>query len=63
MHVLIKGEKYGLGFDSVIYAEQIITVNKNELKDRIARLDEEDLRNLDKAIYIQLINENIPELV
>lgn len=57
MHVLIDGTKYGLEYDSVIYVEQIITVNKKEIAEKIARLDSEDLDKLDNAIYIQLINE------
>lgn len=57
MHVLIYGAKYGLDFNSVIYVEQIITINKKEIADNIARLDANDLKKLDKAIYIQLIDE------
>lgn len=58
MHVLIKGEKYGMKYDSVIYVEQIITINKSNIFRKFARLDKEDLKKLDKAIYIQLINES-----
>lgn len=57
MHVLIEGKKYGLDYDSVICTEQVITVNKKELKDRIATLDDEDLKKLNQAIIIQFINE------
>ena len=57
MHVLIDGKKYVLDYDSVICTEQVITVNKQELKDRIATLDNDDLERLNKAIAIQLINE------
>jgi mRNA interferase MazF len=57
MHVLVCGNKYGLDFDSVIYVEQIITINKKEIADKIARLDAYDLKKLDKAIFIQLIDE------
>lgn len=63
MHVLIKGCKYGLDYDSVIYAEQLITVNKKEISDKVAMLDISDLKKLDKAIYIQLINEKRPVMV
>ena len=57
MHVFISGKKYNLDYDSVICVEQTITINKNELKDKIDTLDEKDLERLNKAIYIQFINE------
>jgi mRNA interferase MazF len=63
MHVLISGEKYGLDFDSVIYAEQLITVNKSMIQNKIASLDKEDLKRVNRAIYIQVINEKVPAII
>ena len=57
MHVFLNAEKYGLEYDSVICTEQVITVNKIELKDKIATLDNDDLNKLNKAIVVQYINE------
>lgn len=57
MHVLLDKRKYNLEFDSVIFAEQIMTVNKNEIVEVVDSLDNEDLAKLNKALYIQLITE------
>ena len=63
MHVLIQGDKYGLNFDSVICAEQVMTVNKDLISDSIAVLDAEDIKKLDRAIAVQLICERQPAMV
>lgn len=63
MHVLINGKKYGMDFDSVIYVEQLITINKEMISDRVASLDDEDLKRLDRAIIVQLIDAKQPVLV
>ena len=58
MHVVIDKTKYDLEYNSVIYLEQILTVNKNKIEEVVCVLDKEDLKRLNKAIYVQLINEN-----
>lgn len=58
MHVFVEKQKYGLDYDGVIYTEQVLTVNKNKIREKIGSLDDEDLEKLNSAIYIQLIDEN-----
>lgn len=51
-HLEIDGTKYGLEKDSVILAEQIRTLDKSRLKEKVGRLDKETLEKLKKAIEI-----------
>lgn len=57
MHTLIEKEKYGLEKDSVVFAEQVMTIPKNYVHKIIGRLDDEDMKKVNKTIYIQMINE------
>jgi len=51
-HLKINGTKYGLDKDSVILAEQIRTLDKSRLKERVGRLDKKTLDELKRAIEI-----------
>jgi mRNA interferase MazF len=53
-HVELKSEDFGLERDSVILAEQVRTIDKTRLKQRIAMLDEEVMNNVDQALMISL---------
>ncbi|SHG39220.1 transcriptional modulator of MazE/toxin, MazF [Thermosyntropha lipolytica DSM 11003] len=53
-HVELKAETYGLEKDSVILAEQIRTIDKTRLKQRIAVLNEETMKKVDEALLISL---------
>ncbi len=53
-HIELKAEQYGLERDSVILAEQIRTIDKTRLKQRIAILDEEMMGNVDQALEVSL---------
>ncbi len=53
-HVELKAEQYGLERDSVILAEQIRTIDKTRLKQRIAVLDEEMMTKVDQALEVSL---------
>lgn len=57
MHVFILKDKYNLEYDGVIYTEQVLTVNKDKIREKVGSLDNEDLEKLNKAIYTQLIDE------
>lgn len=57
MHILLDKEKYNLEYSSVIYIEQLLTVNKDEIVEIVCSLDNEDLERLDETIYLQLIDE------
>ncbi|WP_227764682.1 type II toxin-antitoxin system PemK/MazF family toxin [Zhaonella formicivorans] len=53
-HVEISAEKSGLEKDSVILTEQIRTIDKSRLKQKVAFLDEETMEKVNKAIEISL---------
>ena len=53
-HVEIDAAKSGLECDSVILLEQIRTIDKSRLKQKVAVLDEETLEKVDRAIEISL---------
>lgn len=53
-HVEIKAKTYGLERDSVILGEQIRTIDKTRLKQRIATLNEETMNKVDQAMLISL---------
>lgn len=51
-HISIEGNKYGLDKDSVILAEQIRTLDKSRLKDKVGCLDKNILNKVKRAIEI-----------
>jgi len=51
-HLQIDGTKYGLDKESVILAEQIRTLDKKRLKERVGRLDKKTMEELKRAIEI-----------
>ena len=51
-HIEIEGTKYGLEKDSVILAEQIRTLDKSRLKEKVGRLDKITLEKVKRAIEI-----------
>lgn len=51
-HIAIEGNKYGLEKDSIILAEQIRTLDKSRLKDKVGRLDKKVLNEVKRAIEI-----------
>jgi mRNA interferase MazF len=53
-HVELKAAKYGLDKDSVILGEQVRTIDKTRLKQRIAFLDEETMVKVNQAIEVSL---------
>ncbi|HHW60478.1 MAG TPA: type II toxin-antitoxin system PemK/MazF family toxin [Syntrophomonadaceae bacterium] len=53
-HVELKAEQYGMERDSVILTEQIRTIDKTRLKQRIAVLNEETMKKVEKALTISL---------
>jgi mRNA interferase MazF len=53
-HIELRAEQYGLERDSVILAEQIRTIDKTRLKQRIAILDEGMMANVDQALQVSL---------
>lgn len=53
-HVEIDAKKYGFERDSVILLEQIRTIDKQRLTDKITHLDEEMMRQVEEALQISL---------
>ncbi len=53
-HVEIDAKKYGFDRDSVILLEQIRTIDKQRLTDKITHLDEDMMNRVNEAIQISL---------
>ncbi len=53
-HVELDSEKYDLAKDSVVLLEQLRTIDKKRLKDKVCHLDNQMLREIDKALGISL---------
>jgi len=51
-HIEIDSQQYTLVKDSVILLEQIRTVDKKRLREKICRLDDGVMRKVDKALLI-----------
>lgn len=51
-HIEISGDEYGLNKDSVILAEQVRTIDKRRLKEKIGHLDEELMARVNEALEI-----------
>ncbi|MGL5245109.1 MAG: type II toxin-antitoxin system PemK/MazF family toxin, partial [Sarcina sp.] len=47
-------EEYGLNRDSVVLLEQIRTLDKRRLKEKIGHMTEQDMRKVNKALLISL---------
>jgi mRNA interferase MazF len=53
-HVEIDAKKYGFERDSVVLLEQLRTIDKSRLTDRITHLDDELMEKVDIALEISL---------
>ena len=53
-HVEIKAEDYGIVKDSVILLEQVRTIDKSRLKEKVCHLKSEVLQRINKALMISL---------
>ena len=53
-HVEIDAKKYGFERDSVILLEQIRTIDKQRLTDKITHLDEHMMSKVDNALQISM---------
>ena len=53
-HIEIAGNSYGLARDSVILLEQIRTLDKRRLKERIGALPEQTMRRVNGALLVSL---------
>lgn len=53
-HVELDSSKYEMVKDSVILLEQLRTIDKKRLKDKVCHLDDEILRKVERALLISL---------
>ena len=53
-HVEISSEEYGLNRDSVVLLEQIRTLDKKRLKEKIGHMTEDDMKKVNKSLLIRL---------
>ena len=53
-HVELSAEEYGVIKDSVILLEQIRTIDKSRLKEKVFHLDKKILERIDKALLVSL---------
>ena len=53
-HVEVDAHKYQIVKDSVILLEQLRTIDKKRLKDKVCHLDGEILTKVDKALLVSL---------
>lgn len=53
-HVEIDAEMHGFDRDSVILLEQIRTIDKQRLTDKITHLDDETMRKVDESLQISV---------
>ena len=53
-HVELDSQKYALVKDSVVLLEQLRTIDKARLKDKVCHLDSDILKKVDKALLISL---------
>ncbi len=51
-HIELDANEYGLPKDSVVLAEQIRTIDKRRLKEKIGHLDEERMTRVNEALEI-----------
>lgn len=53
-HVEISSEEYGLNRDSVVLLEQLRTLDKKRLKEKIGHMTEDDMKKVNKSLLISL---------
>ena len=53
-HVELACNEYALAKDSVVLLEQLRTIDKKRLKDKVCHLDEDTLLKIDRALEISL---------
>lgn len=61
-HVQIDAEQYEIVKDSVILLEQVRTIDKSRLKEKVCHLDDNILMKIDRALIISLSLDTYMEL-
>lgn len=61
-HIDVYAEKYGLARDSVILLEQIRTIDKKRLKEKMGHLDEDLMNRVNNALTVSFgLEEPVPQ--
>lgn len=53
-HIELSSDKYGLVKDSVILLEQLRTIDKQRLKDKVCHLDQEIMKRVNDSLLVSL---------
>ncbi|MDO5707049.1 MAG: type II toxin-antitoxin system PemK/MazF family toxin [Andreesenia angusta] len=53
-HIEIQAHRYGLTKDSVVLLEQVRTIDKKRLKEKIGRFDDDVMKEIDSALKTSL---------
>ena len=53
-HVLLEAERYGIVKDSVVLLEQVRTIDKSRLREKVCHLDEPVLMQINTALKVSL---------
>ncbi len=51
-HINVNGDSCGLSKDSVVLLEQVRTIDKQRLKERMGNLSNNDMNKIDKALFV-----------
>ncbi len=51
-HINVNGDSCGLSKDSVVLLEQVRTIDKQRLKERMGNLSISDMNKINKALYV-----------
>ena len=53
-HIRVDADNCGLAKDSIVLLEQVRTIDKKRLRERMGNLDERDMMRIDRAISVSL---------
>lgn len=53
-HIELSADKYGLPKDSVVLLEQVRTLDKRRLKEKIGSIDNQKMKSVDSALLVSL---------
>ena len=53
-HISVSGSGCGLAKDSVVLLEQVRTLDKRRLKERMGNLSQNDMSKINRALYVSL---------
>lgn len=51
-HIQVNADECGLAKDSIVLLEQVRTIDKKRLREKMGNLDEEDMSRIDRALSV-----------